>query len=527
MAFKTKTTVGLEVTCSKVKLVEIVSSAIGMKITKFAVLDYPQGCMNNANAVELAKKIGESAYHFGGQVKDVIGSLDTKEIYGVVSDPLIEHRIVLLPPMTKQEMYAVTRREASKGGETALLDASFGFDVVGQIDKGGIKKTAVLIVTAPHGLVKEHSRTMEGMGICLRGLTIVPLALFHAIGQCKECGEEDTAAFIYVGIKNACIVMVNNSSLLFSREFSLTPGAEVTTTNYAGRLTAEVKRSCLYFKQHYRGKKVSKGILSGDIQDLRNLASLLAKELDIGVEVFSVTDGLEISLPDEKMSEFQSLIPSLVIPIGLAIAGVRQSKVNLLAQDKIVGKGIWHIDRILKVASIILLLMLLGSYLWMSISNFCTQRTKLTTLKALEYLSPELENINTLQGERQEHATRMLLIETLNAPSPPKADWSEMLREISWLVPDDIVLNKLEAKQEKGFDLSSAEGQRRRITIEGKAGTRNSFNEFLSHLHKASSMAVGAQFIVPDKSGFDKSKASTDLSRTSPYNFVIECEVRE
>ncbi len=496
MAPGAKTAIGLEVACSKVKLVEIVSSASGMKITNFAVFDYPSNLKNSTKTAE--------------QIKDAIGrtALDTKEIYGVVSGPLVEHRIVLLPPMTEQEMNAVTRREASKGDETALQNVSSGFDVVGRIDTGGIKKTAVLIATAPHELITEQMRVMAELGIRLRGLTIIPLALFHALGQGKEYySEEDSIAFIHAGIKSACIIMVSNNSLLFSREFSLASGAEVTEANYAERLIAEVKRSFLYFKQRYRGKEVGKGFLSGDIQDLRNPATLLAKELDIEVDVFSLPNGLEISLPGEKMSEFQSLLPSLTIPMGLAIAGLRQSRVNLLSHKGIRENSLRLTDTVLRIASSLILLILLGSYIWVSMTNFCTQRKKLITLKALESLRPELENINKLQGERQEHAARLLLIERLNASG---THWSELFREISWVVPEDIVFDKLEARQEKG--------QRQRMIIEGKADAKDKFNKFLSHLQNSSSMSVGARFIVPNESGFDKS---------NPYKFVIECEVRQ
>ncbi len=515
MTSKAKTAIGLEVTCSKVKLVEIVSSVSGMKITNFAVFDYPSNLKNSTKTAE--------------QIKDAIGrtALDTKEIYGVVSGPLVEHRIVLLPPMTEQEMHAVTRREASKvrhgesasgmSGETALQNVSFGFDVVGRIDKGGIKKTAVLIATAPYELVTEQMRLMAELGIRLRGLTIIPLALFHALGQAKEYySEEDSIAFIHAGIKSACIIMVSNNSLLFSREFSLASGAEVIEANHAERLIAEVKRSFLYFKQRYRGKEVGKGILSGDIQDLRNPATLLAKELDIEVDVFGLPNGLEISLPGKKMSEFQSLLPSLTIPMGLAIAGLRQSRVNLLSREGTGRKGVWRTaipllspfgkGGVRGIASGLLLLMLFGSYLWLSITNFCTQRKKLVTLKALESLRPELENINKLQEERHEHDARLLLIERLNAP---RTHWSELFREISWLVPEDIVFDKLEARQEKG--------QRQRMIIEGKADGKDKFNKFLSHLQNSSSMAVGTRFIVPNESGSDKS---------NPCKFIIECEVR-
>lgn len=505
MTSKAKTTIGLEGTCSKVKLVEIVSSDSGMKITNFAVFDYPSDRKNNTKTAE--------------QIRDAIGrtALDTKEIYGVVSGPLAEHRIVLLPPMTEQEMNTVTRREASKGDKTALLDVSFGFDVVGRIDNGDIKKTAVLIATAPYELVMEQMRIMEDLGICLRGLTIVPLALFYALGQGKEYyNEEDTIAFIYVGTRSACIIIVNNDSLLFSREFSLASGAEVTETNYIEKLTAEIKRSFLYFKQRYRGKEVNKGILGGDTQDLRNLATLLAKELDIGVEVFDVPDGLDVSLPVEKRLEFQNLLPSLAIPIGLAIAGARQSRVNLLPLKGISGKGDWRTIIPLKspfskgglrgIASGVLLLMLLGSYLWLSIMNLCTQRTRLSTLKALESLRPELENISKLQEERHEHDARLLLIERFNAS---KTCWSELFREISWLVPDEIVFNTLEVRQEK------SQGQR--IIIEGKADARDRFNKFLSYLQNSSSLSMQSTH----------QKINPIHSRRAELDFVIECEVRQ
>ncbi|HLG29594.1 MAG TPA: PilN domain-containing protein, partial [Candidatus Brocadiales bacterium] len=315
------------------------------------------------------------------------------------------------------------------------------------------------------------------------------------------------------------------NSLLFSREFSLASGAELTEANYAERLLAEVKRSFLYFKQRYRGKEVGKGFLSGDIQDLRNPATLLAKELDIEVDVFGLPNGLEISLPGEKMSEFQSLLPSLTIPMGLAIAGLRQSRVNLLSWEGISRKGVWRTaipllspfgkGGVRGIASVILLLMLFGSYLWLSITNFCTQRTKLTTLKALESLRPELENINKLQEGRHEHDARLLLIERLNAP---RTHWSELFREISWLVPEDIVFDKLEARQETCSERGESKGQRQRMIIEGKADSKDKFNKFLSHLQNSSSMAVGARFIVPNESGFDKS---------NPYKFVIECEARQ
>jgi Tfp pilus assembly PilM family ATPase/Tfp pilus assembly protein PilN len=505
MAFKAKTAIGLEVTCSQVKLVEIVSSAQGMQITNFAVFDQPSDLENGVKAAE--------------QTKDAIGraALSTKEVYGVISGPLVEHRIVLQPPMTEQEMNTVTRREASKGDETALQNVSFGFDVVGQIGTGDIKKTPVLIVTAPNELVKEQILTTEALGVYLKGLSVVPIALYHALLQCKGYySEGDTIALIHVGVKNACIIMVNNNSLLFSREFSLTSGHEVTRANYSERLTMEVKRSFLYFKQRYRGKEVSKGILSGDMQglkgctnlsglDLSNLTSLLAKELDIEIEVFGIPGGLEISLPQEKMSEFQGLLPSLTIPIGLAIAGLRQSRVNLLSQEGIRGKGLLRTDTVLKAASGILLLALLGSYIWTSVSNFYTHRKGLDTLKTLESLRPELEKINTTEKERKEHAARLLLIERLNTPS---AQLSEVFREISWLVPDDIVFSTLEVKQEVG--------RRQRITIKGNASTRSKFNKFLSYLQNSSSLTALSSQI----------NNTPSMSKTEGPNFVIECEVR-
>lgn len=485
MAFKAKTTIGLEVANSKVKLVEIVGSTQGIKITNFTVFDYPSDLENTAKIAE---------------------HVNNKEIYGVVSGPLVEHRIVLLPPMTDWEMNKVAIREANKGKETALSGVSFGFDVVGRIDNGGIKKTAVLIATAPGELVMEQVRAMEGLGgICLKGLTIVPLALFHALGQSVKYSEEDTIAFIHAGRKSACIIMVSNNTLLFSREFLLTSsGAEAAETNYTERLTVEIKRSFLYFKQRYRGKEVSKGILSGDMQDLKTSATILVKKLDIEIDVFGIPDGVEISLPEGKMSEFQNLLPSLAIPIGIAIAGTRQSKVNLLTQKEPGKKTLWRIDKVLKAASIILPLMFFSAYLWISIANFCTQRTKLITLKTLERLSPELENVNKLQEERKAHEARLLLIERLGDST---THWSELFREISWLVPDDVIFNTLELSQE----------QRQRITIEGGAHTKNIFNEFLSHLRDSSSLSILSNY----QSG------SGIKGQEQKVKFVIECEVKQ
>lgn len=438
-----KTTLGIEITSSQIKLVEADASVQPARILDFALVDILSPHPDN----------------IAQQLKAIVDGkgFKTREANIAISHPSIIHRLTSLPPMPKEEMETIMCREVEQVKHFPE-EATFDWQITNEVEEEGVMKKEILIAIAPSEVVNQKISMVEGAGLNCNLLTTIPLTLLNTLKFIKD-GGKGTVAFLYLGIDRGYLIFAREGRWSFSREFS--KGEDGFSEQH---VSSEVKRSLLYLKKQFRGEETDKLIISGELgEDMHIIKEGLRENLSLNVEELDPTYGLDLTLVKGRIRDWESLFPGLAITLNLALQYPNDNVIDLIPLQVKKRKREFKRRVLLRVASAIILLGLIVSYGGLHHSLSAHNKILRQNKVVLKELQPILEKAEESENRRDRYNKSLAFLEDL---STRPTHWARALQQLSLIVSDEMVFHSLGAKRV---------GDEWQITIKGEIVAPDSF----------------------------------------------------
>lgn len=445
--------IGMEVSASQAFLIEINPSTFPMKLSNFALIEL----------------FSSSEENIAIQIRDILekGRFKNKKC-GITISSSANHRILSLPLMSKSETDIVIDREVREaGGPEEIV---FDWQVIGEGVKEGAKKRDILVVSSPLKEVNEKVSLLKSSGLGIGRITTVPFALFLALNFIE--GEKTgVLSFLYIGREKGYLLFVREGKWCFSREFPLKGDGYDEDS-----ILSEMNRSIRYFKQLFPDEELSRVIVAGVVLEYLELSKISIEEkLEVKAEIFY--PHLDLTPMKARAKEIRRVLPCLAIPLGLAWPLPPDRGINLtpplfkrkarLARMKILAYRVTLGLAIFSLITYLVINRVLGDY--QEILN-----EKEVSIKKLK---PFLEEVSQVEKERELYRSRLSLLEGRRQ----KAIWEEVFKELSLMVPEEMVFHSLKIEGIEGKLRADLQGE---VVATDTVTAQGAFNRFYSHIKR-------------------------------------------
>ncbi len=418
-----KTTLGVEITSSQIKLVAADASVQPAKILDFALVDilspHPDNIAQQLKAIVKGKKF------------------KTREANIAISHPSIIHRLTTLPPMPEEEMEMIISRGVNQAKHFPE-EPVFDWLINREVEEEGVEKKEILFAIAPSDEVYQKISLVESAGLNCNLLTTIPLILLNSIKLIPD-GEQGAIALLHLGKDRGYLIFARQGRYVISREFSQEEGFNEQ------QVLSEVKRSFHYFKKQFRGEEPNriKINVEGD-EDLHLIKESLRRNLAVEVEELDPTYGLDLTLVKGRIKDWENHFPGLAIALNLALQYPDDDVIDLIPPQVKERKREFKRKVMLRVAAAVILLGLIVSYGKLHLRLSAQNKILRQNETSLENLQPIIKETQLLENRRIWNNKSLAFLEDLNTK---QTHWVKALQQLSLIVPDKMVFQSLEAKR--------------------------------------------------------------------------------
>src|SRR5438105_2020849 len=293
---------GIEYAGDRIKIVEV---GLGrrLKVFNFAVVDN-----RNVAPERRTEHLNHTLQVRGFLAKDAIIA---------TGGGTTEHRLLTLPPLSTREMHFVMQREAKKLAPTGMAEMLWSYDVLKTKEELGIKKNQILLVTAERPMIDAAQNLMAQSRVKLQQVTTIPEAVLNLLRQITSWKKDAVRSIVHFAGAGVHIMFAQDGTLMLSREIHF-DSADMGQDEQADRLSNELRRSMLYFRQNFLQAQLDQIVFSGDNDLLGTLATRSSEELGVPGSILRFEENLDTSGFRGNWDEFRFHLSSLTAAIGAA-----------------------------------------------------------------------------------------------------------------------------------------------------------------------------------------------------------------
>ena len=343
---KSQPLIGVDISTSAVKIVELSGSKRYLTLERFAVEPLPRSAISDGNIVD-TEAIGEAIRKAwrasGSRVKNVAIALPSAAV--------ITKKIILPETRTESELEMQVSMEAYQHIPFSADEVNLDFQILGPApaSPGEIE---VLITAAKKEKVDDRIAAVESAGlkpVVLDVESFAGQAAFELIeGQLPRQGSETISAIIDIGAATTHINVVKGSQQIYFREqafggnqlsteiqrkFNLSPEeAEVAKRNgglpdnyvmeilqpFMESVASEVARAIQFFFTSTQYNHIHNIILSGGCSAIKRLNEVVAERTNITTVVANPFANMSHA-SRVKTRQLLAIAPTLMIACGLAL----------------------------------------------------------------------------------------------------------------------------------------------------------------------------------------------------------------
>jgi Tfp pilus assembly PilM family ATPase len=496
---------GIEYSEELIKVVEV-SFARKLKVFNFAVVD-----TRNVDPARRAEQLQHTIQVRGFEARDALVA---------ASGGTVEHRLLTLPPLSGREMHFVMQRESKKLAPGGMAEMLWSYDVLRTKEELGIKKNQILLVTAERPMVDGIQALLSQTKLRLQQVTTIPEAVLNLARQAGPWKKDAVRMIVHFAGTQVHIIFAQDGVLLLSRDIRF-DYADLDPEEQSDRLVNELKRSALYFRQNFPQTQLEEIVFSGDGDILGTLSRRSTEELGIGGSILRFEDSLDTSGFRGNWDEFRFHLPSLAAAFGASWRkSPGSSGINLLP-GKALAKQEAGLNptKVAKAAFAASLVFALGAggYWMRAKGQVDAELLEIAQRSAL--VDPELAQAEQLEQRRSGAAVQADFLMRLG----PTADWSEILRNLSYLLPQTAVFEQLRVESGAAPKLVLRGNLIAATPAEANADFSRFFND-LGTLPFFKSVAMSS----PLSTSFENVSGATPVSVVvrSKVSFEVQCLLR-
>ncbi|GEM_PF-3393906 len=210
------------------------------------------------------------------------------------------------------------------------------------------------------------------------------------------------------------------------------------------KLLGEIRRSLSFFQSEFRAGEIKEIFLLGSGSNLEEFPGFLNAELNIPVSKLDLATDFHFKIKGDALENVPSLKQAFGPVMGLGIP--QRYPINFANWQNRWRPWVKQAKQILKLASVAVVVLGILSLAWASLRQIGLNRELDTVKKQLETAGPktmQLEELGSLANSIQEKKAKLAKA----IPSEPL--WWGVLRELSHVVPRDMLLDRIDVSEEE------------------------------------------------------------------------------
>jgi type IV pilus assembly protein PilM len=207
--FKRKFTVGVDIGHTYLRM----AKTGGLPDNEYELLDYLDIPFNK----QVSLKDPEVLERLKAGLEQICGDGAACDIWSAIPAGKVETRYLQIPKLPAKQVANAVFWSFTKKVEFNAQEESLDYEILGDIDQGGTKKTEVLAFKTPKAETAELKAAFEQIGYPLTGITIVPFAVQNLFRANIVAPEEKEVCCLFVGRDWSRIAIYGNGHLVLSR----------------------------------------------------------------------------------------------------------------------------------------------------------------------------------------------------------------------------------------------------------------------------------------------------------------------
>jgi len=360
--FKKEPPLGVDISNESVVIVELKGlKGEGLEIVKLGMAATPSNTVRDGeiqNPEKIASVIQE--------IMDVHGFKTKSAITAVSGQSAIIRSPIKFPAASMKELKEVVIHDAERYIPFSINDVNLDFQVLNQVEEGGINKSEVVLVAAQKQLIQTYIDTFTLAGLNLLCVDVASFSVSRSLTGQRELGEGKLVVLILIRSETTDINVMKDGIPRFFRSIpvgsttfietlasemnieledaiqlydrmevplsgaqlpskdKMVEQAKETIKPILKDITREIQTSLEYFHQSQETERIQQVILAGRGARMKNLDQHFNTTLDVDVVIGNPIDFLhfdEAQYPPEFLYENA---PFLATAIGLARRGVEE-----------------------------------------------------------------------------------------------------------------------------------------------------------------------------------------------------------
>lgn len=207
-SFQKKITIGVDIGHTHIKLAKVVRSDKSHELVDY--LDIPFKSSISIKDGQILKALKSALDQFCSETK-------TYDIWGAIQSANVETHCIRIPKLSRKQIPNAIYWTFIKKSPFDKTQETLDYQILGDVNEGGIKKTQVLVFKAPKDEIATFREAFHKIGYPLKGISIAPFAiqnLFRA--NIIDYAEEDVCC-LFIGRDWSRIAIYNQGNLVLSR----------------------------------------------------------------------------------------------------------------------------------------------------------------------------------------------------------------------------------------------------------------------------------------------------------------------
>lgn len=335
---------GLDIGSYSLKLAQVEKEGKRYLLKSFgACQSLAQGLMSEAESdlTKLAEAIKKLHQESKISTKNVAVSLPEDKAYS---------KVVSFPKLSDKELQTAIRWEAEQYIPVPLDEVSLDYQIVGTRKEGVVEKMEIFLVAAPKRLIEKTMKVLRAAGLTPVALETEILSLARSL----VVPDGETSLLVDLGAKATDVAIVEGGQVVFTRSVGIAgealTRAVATRLNLApaqaeeykkaygadpekleGRISAAIEpvlgsliqemEKSIQFYFSSRQKQISRVILAGGSSGLPEVVGLLAKRLNVEIQMADPQVNLARATKD-GVTFSREAAPTFAVAVGLALKSV-------------------------------------------------------------------------------------------------------------------------------------------------------------------------------------------------------------
>ena len=139
------------------------------------------------------------------------------EFWATIPSGRVETRYLKIPKTSQNQIANAAFWSYQKHSPFKEKETIFDFDILGETEEGGVRKTAVMAYAAPRQVVDEFQAMFVQAGFPLTGISIVPFAVQTLLRSRRVHADAAAVSSLYIGRDWSRIDIFSDGNLLLSR----------------------------------------------------------------------------------------------------------------------------------------------------------------------------------------------------------------------------------------------------------------------------------------------------------------------